>query len=73
MEIMPMHVPRTKPRIAPIVPPIISRPHKSLLRLNHVLGHLIRYAFFRTFENAVLRLDSGFANEPYSKPEDCDE
>jgi hypothetical protein len=34
---------------------------------------VIRYAIFRTFENAVLKLDSGFVNEPYSKPEDCDE
>lgn len=31
----------------------------------------IRYAIFRTFEKAALRLESGIANETLSKPEDC--
>src|SRR5262249_12175162 len=34
-------------------------------------SHLIRYAIFRTFEKAVLRLESGFGDEPLSRPEDC--
>ena len=47
---------------------IISRDDPQLCHIRE-----IRYAIFRTFENAVLKLDSDFVNEPYSKPEDCDE